>query len=269
MDLVGVEEEEEALAAVVLQPAERAAELGAAALVLVDLEAVVESAPAVHVRAAGERRGHEAGVAQHLGERVGRGAEHVCRPVAPPEPDSMDAGVERGQHRHVRRRRLRRLTPGVEEGDALAGEAAIERRARRQRISPGAEAVGAQRVDRDEEQVRALRRAPRADRHGGAQEDDAQQEGAGESHPPGSRSPREPSQHERAQDRGGGRPRPPGVEALDGGEDDQPAEACLPVLVRKCGTPPRYDGGDRRRDGGGREHDLDASEERRTDIRHA
>src|ERR1051326_7123171 len=105
MDLIGVEEDEELPAVVVMDPLPGPPELAPVAL-LVDLEALAEAERAVQVRTAREGGSCIAGVAQDFGERVNRWIEGLRGRPAVPEFDAVDGGIQRGKHRQVRRGRL-------------------------------------------------------------------------------------------------------------------------------------------------------------------
>jgi len=84
VDVVGVVEDEEALPAMAPEPAPRAPLLPTHG---VEVEALVEAAHRVDLRAAREGGGGVAGVLQDLGQGVHRGVEDVRRLPVLPELD--------------------------------------------------------------------------------------------------------------------------------------------------------------------------------------
>ena len=159
--IVVVQEEEEGLALVSLQPLQsETAGLftpaftrgrcpdGSFESILVGSKALVESRLRIQHEGAHDRARREASPVEHLGQRFVRVSQLVVEIVA----DAVTRRDGAGQHRAVSRQRHRNWGIGVREDDALLGDS-IDVRGELAGIAVAAEVVGSAGVDADQEDV--------------------------------------------------------------------------------------------------------------------
>jgi hypothetical protein len=183
VDVVEVQEEEERLAPLSAQPADRRVDLGRTAsapgiedspghalgpardpgrsetdggLVTIEGEPLGEPVPGAHIavgRGPDPGHAHVARVVQPLGERVEGRAELVRG-----GDDAVGEWIESREERGVARHGPAGVRVGREEANPLGGQR-IDVRTRVAAVAVGAQVVGAQRVDRDEQHVRPVARS--------------------------------------------------------------------------------------------------------------